>query len=322
MSGSQIVRIGLIGSGPFVPLARAAWERVPDAELVGMADITRYRDLIEKTSLDGVEILIDPAAHRDVVEFAAAQGKHVALHKPLALSLESAQAIAAAVKKSRIRAVVFDPLLFHPFVARAAELLADDQIGEIQMLRIKSHAGGQGGFGPGLDPDRLNNPNHAMLLEWPFDKAALIERLMGPVVEVFCYGGPNTRIASFKFRADGRYGVHEAVYSPGLLVQSEAAATDDTLEITGTDGILWLRNLTATMVEAPKLMLKRKEVVTVWDDRVEYDQPHIQAGMREHFAAVIRGRAEPLHSLEEAQRALRLNLAAEEAIGQAQAKSV
>jgi predicted dehydrogenase len=319
---TDVVRVAVIGGGPFAALAARAWGDVPGVELVRMADVTRFRELVEQANIDGVELLVDPAAHRELIELAFARGKYVAVHKPLAPDLDSARAIVAAEQKAGTKAVVFDPLLFHPFVPRAMAQLNDGQIGEVQMIRLKSHAGGQGGGGPALDPSRLSRPDHPLLLEWPFDKAALIEHFMGPVVEVFCYGAPHTRMVSYKFQGESRYGVHEVVYSPDLLVQSEAAPTDDSVEITGTDGILWLHNLTATMVEAPKLMLKRKDVVTIWDDRIEYDHSHVQAAMRAHFAEVIRGRAKPLHTLEQAERALSVNLASEQAMREASAKKV
>jgi hypothetical protein len=175
------------------------------------------------------------------------------------------------------------------------------------MIRVKSHLGGA------FDAARLADPDFNLFAEPPFDKAAVIEYLLGPIAEVFCYGGPAARLASFKFAAAGRYGVHEAIVSSGLTMKSDGAPTDDLIEITGTDGILWLRNLTATMVEAPKLMLKRKDVVTVWDDHADYDLAGVAAAQRAHFAAVLRGKAKPRLTVEQAARAVLLNAAAHEA---------
>jgi predicted dehydrogenase len=127
---------------------------------------------------------------------------------------------------------------------------------------------------------------------------------------------------SLKFAAAGRYGIHEAVYSPQLVVQSATMPVDNSIELTGTDGILWVRNLTATMVETPKLMLKRKDQVTVWDDRVEYEFPRVLRDVRAHFVDCLRGKARPAHDVAAAQRALAVNCAAHASLAESRAVAV
>ena len=321
------IRIGMVGVAPAAEMIAGIYSSLPGVKVTAVCDadpqkagrlseklglskfFTDSQEMMKAAGVDAVEILTAPERHLEEAQKASALGKHIALHKPLTVSPADARAITVAIGKSGVVAMVLDPLMFHPFVRQAKVKLEAEAVGEIQSLRVKSHAGRLGGLGLVISPKRLADPNFNLLLERPFEKVAVIEMLMGPIEEVFCYAGTYSRMVSFKFQAAGRYGVHEAVYSPDLLIHTEVMPIDNSLEITGTDGILWLRNLTALMVEAPKLMLKRKEQITIWDDKVEYGFINIMTDLRKHFIECIRGRARPRYSIQQAHRSLLINAA-------------
>ena len=325
----QNISIGIAAHGGFDLLAQAYAAR-EDARVVALADpdVERARaaaarlgiekvfadpvEMIESGGVDAVHLRLDAASRTEVVLAACRARKHVAFPKPLAVSVEDARAIREAVEFAGVTAAVFDPFLQFPPTAQAKALLAAERVGEIQMIRIKSHAGGRGGSDPGLDPARLADPAYNPLLTPAFEKIALAEYLCGPVREVFAYGGPAARMVSFKFAAAARYGLHEAVYSDELFVPPAGHAVDESVEIGGTDGYLWLRGPLARLVEAPRLMLKRKDKVTVWDDKTAHALPGVVALLCGHFLDCIRAGARPVCGVREAERAVRVNAAAHE----------
>jgi predicted dehydrogenase len=323
-------RVGLIGVGPATEIIARSYRYVSGAAVVAVADANAeraaklaarlgvaaygdYRDMIAQGGVDAVEIHGRADEHLAVAQAACQMKKHFAVHKPLALSRADARAIIGAADAAGVRAMMIDPLMHHPLVLAAKAKLDEALVGEVQMLRWKSHAGGASSFGAALDPAKFSGDAGHFLLAPAYDKAAAIEFLLGPIAEVSGYGGAAVRMISFKFAAPGRFGVHEAVYSPDLSMQTEAMPVDNGVEITGTDGVLWVRNLTATMVEAPKLMLKRKSEVTVWDDKAEYDFAHVLAAVRNDWVAFLRG-GKARATLADGLRALTVNLAAEAAV--------
>jgi len=288
----RIVRVGLIAVAPWAKLLAAAYRELKYVELTavygqaidGAKAYDDWREMLA-SEVEAIDVHMPLALHRPIVEAACERKKHIAINPPLAATEEEAAELRRLAAQAGVKLTVMDTLLQHPFMKQAKALLDDDQVGEIQMIRIKSNLGGKGGFGLEFAPEDFTP---AMFTTHPsFAKREVIEYLLGPIVAVKTYEGPRARMEAYKFKAESRYGVHEMIFSPELEVMSEAAPTDDSIEITGTDGILWIRNLTALMVEAPKLMLKRKDKVTVWDDRIDYDFLHVQRSMREAFAAAL-----------------------------------
>jgi len=289
------LNIGIVGAGPQVDFIADCYRGLPG--VAGVAVQADHRLLLEKA--DALELAAPTPDLRTIVEDACVRGRHLALPVGWAADRATVEAVATAVRRSGVCVVVLDSLLHHPFIRQALDLLSDEAVGEIQMIRIKTNLGGSADLA-----------GDAPLADAAFDKAALVEALGGRVAEVFCYGTGGARMVSYKFATPGRYGIHEAVHSPDLLIRGEGRPLDEAVEITGTDGILWLRNLSAMMVEAPKLMLKRKDRVTVWDDKTSYNHASRQRELRAHFLACLTGKATPIHSLDQSGRAAELNLAA------------
>ena len=329
------LRIGIAGCGPYSRLIARAYGEHPgvtvaafcdfDASLAeeaagethGAAAFADYAQMIREANLDAVEILYGPAFHREVAEEACRRGKHIAVHKPLSLSLEDAHAIGRAVKRAGVVAMVADPLLFHPAIDEARNQIERHQIGAIESIRVKSCAGGFGGWGPGFSAEAFSSEFANPLILPAFDKVTLIESLMGPAREVFAYRAERSIVVSYRFEGVCRYGTHEVLYAPDLEVTSDGFSVDEAVEVTGTDGIVFLRNLSATMVEAPRLLVKRKDRARVWDDRRSFDFDRVVASMCAHFAGCACGRKAPAHTLDDAVRALVVNQAAMQSAAEA-----
>ncbi len=107
-----------------------------------------------------------------------------------------------------------------------------------------------------------------MMLAEPYFKRPLMVDLFGDVERVFCFTSyPSTDapgcIISVKFREIPHYGHLELLYSPRLAIESNYYATEDTIEITGSDGIIFLNGYFARMTNSPLLMMKHHDRVLI-----------------------------------------------------------
>jgi len=148
------VRIGLIGCGG---IAKAAHLPAFDAlhalvRLVAVADtdadaaealarprgIPAYRDherLLAHEDLDAVVIASPEYAHREQVEAAAARGLHVLCEKPIALTLEDADAMIAACDHAGVRLMVGHSRRFTNRYLRAREAIDAGELGAVRLIR-------------------------------------------------------------------------------------------------------------------------------------------------------------------------------------------
>jgi predicted dehydrogenase len=117
------MRFGVLGAGHWARTVHAAsLASHPTAELVGVwgrdvakakglgaeFDVPGYADLDALLSeVDAVSIALPPDVQAPLAERAAAAGKHLLLEKPVALSVEGADRVVAAVRSTGVASVVF-----------------------------------------------------------------------------------------------------------------------------------------------------------------------------------------------------------------------
>jgi predicted dehydrogenase len=109
-------RVTVVGGCDPAPAARAAAERQ------GMATFTGVQEMLERTSPELVTVASPPGLHREHVEAALSAGCHVFCEKPLADSMEDADAIVSRAAVARRHVVVnneFPAMRIHR-AARAA----------------------------------------------------------------------------------------------------------------------------------------------------------------------------------------------------------
>ena len=120
------LRGGLIGCGFFARNHMHAWNALPDAQIVAVCDTDLARaqtfaqdfnvprtytdaaQMFQAENLDFVDIVTQPATHRALVELAAAHGVPVICQKPLALTLEDAQAMVQACENANVPFMVHE----------------------------------------------------------------------------------------------------------------------------------------------------------------------------------------------------------------------
>jgi predicted dehydrogenase len=151
-------RVGLIGAGWVSRTYLAALERVPEGRAVAVCSRTRAsaRRLADEFGLelatDRVDELIGAVdvvcvnspnfLHAEHAIAAASAGRHVIVEKPLAVSLEQVEAIAAAAARTGVGLAYAEELPFVPKFARMRELLASGALGAPRYVaQREAHAG-------------------------------------------------------------------------------------------------------------------------------------------------------------------------------------
>jgi myo-inositol 2-dehydrogenase/D-chiro-inositol 1-dehydrogenase len=151
------VRVGLIGAGRIGSLhARHLAHRLPDAELLAVADVFReaaeqcaaeckvpsayqdYRYILDDPDIQAVVICTSTDTHAAIIEDAAARGKHIFCEKPLDLDLARTDRVLAAVEDAGVKLQVGFNRRFDPGFQRARELVASGRIGTPHIVRITS----------------------------------------------------------------------------------------------------------------------------------------------------------------------------------------
>ncbi|MDA0812628.1 MAG: Gfo/Idh/MocA family oxidoreductase [Verrucomicrobia bacterium] len=274
---------------------------------------TNLAEMLARDDIDAVSICSYPNQHRDHAVAAAAAGKHLIIEKPLALSLEHCQDIAAAVKSAGVHACVcFECRFSSQFTATKAVidqgLLGDVHYGEIDYYH---------GIGPWYGQFRWNTTKenggssllsagcHAMdalLLCMAGDVESVTSTATGSRNATFAqYEYPTTSVSIIRFE-DGRVGKVASVidclqpyYFHTHLVGSEGSLLDDKFHSSklGTDKAAW-----------SKLSMK------MLDSGDVSDHPY-QTQFEAFFAALEDDREMELTSLDDAMRSFEVIFAAD-----------
>jgi predicted dehydrogenase len=142
-------RFGVIGVGLWGEVHAEIYSNHPYAALAAVCDrdskraeqvaqaygaervYTDFRDLAADPGIDAVAVVTPDFAHRDPIVAAAEAGKHIITEKPLATTLEDAEAIAKAVRIAGITFMVDFHARWNPPLAIARQNIAEGKLGRI-----------------------------------------------------------------------------------------------------------------------------------------------------------------------------------------------
>jgi predicted dehydrogenase len=152
VSDGKRIKVGIVGAGRIAHVHAKYYATVPFVDVVGVADVVPgkaaeaasawgvpaenafldYRNLLDKVEMDAVSICTFNQAHREPTVDALAAGKHVLLEKPMAATLEDAQAIMRAweAAEDRILMVGFQPDFSSEHLA-AFEVVRSGALGDV-----------------------------------------------------------------------------------------------------------------------------------------------------------------------------------------------
>jgi myo-inositol 2-dehydrogenase/D-chiro-inositol 1-dehydrogenase len=154
-------KVAILGAGFITDIHMESYQRfVPEAEVVAV--YARYAEkakafaekhhipawyddldeIIQHSGCEVVDICLPNYLHAMATLKAAAAGKHVIIEKPLAITLEEADAMIDACHKAGVKLMYAEELCFAPKYERVRQLVKEGAIGDIFMLKqAEKHSG-------------------------------------------------------------------------------------------------------------------------------------------------------------------------------------
>lgn len=295
MTLSTPLRGGLVGCGFVSRFHLEGWSTIPNARIVALCDLdeerlqragtlaagaAKYRDvaaMLDRESLDFVEICTRPESHRALVEMAAKRGVNVLCQKPAALERTDLVAMIETCEAAGVRLMIHENWRFRPwFRALRAEALAGT-IGRPIRLRLvhrETRALRPGGFG---SQPYFNTMPRLILLEMGCHLIDTARYVMGEVETVtatlarFGAGHPGDDLATLSLGfADGALGLLDMSWCASAdLARPEWALNETALE--GTEGMLKLQRDGTLLRVGLEGELEVRPVALKPDDQVYVD---------------------------------------------------
>jgi predicted dehydrogenase len=210
VTGSDRLRVGVVGLGYWGPNLARNFNALPDVELVWCCDASedararvapmvpgarmtaRFEDLLEDETLDAIVLATPVPSHGEMAVRVLEAGKHCFVEKPLAQSVADAQRAVDAAERTGRTLMVGHLLEYHPGVQKLKELADSGELGDIHYI-----------YGNRLNLGKLRADENALwslgahdisvLLhlvgEEPFEVSARGESYLQPGIEdvVFCF---------------------------------------------------------------------------------------------------------------------------------------
>jgi predicted dehydrogenase/putative sterol carrier protein len=334
------INVGIIGLGRIADVHAPGYENNKEAQIYAVCDIqeeaalkrkkewnavkhyTDYKELLNDPEIDAVEILTPHDLHESMVIDAALAGKHIAIQKPMSVSLESADRMIDAVKDAGVIYRVTDNYAFYPPIVFAKKIIDEGKIGNPLNIRIKFIGGGSGGWKiPSAAWEwrlKESNAHNGMRGLDTFDHGhhlwTTVWFLMGEVESVFSlidfYDGiiDSPSLVMWKHKDDFKYGSCEFTHAPDLTIPSDYYANDEWMEITGTKGIIFINRCTGRIHEGPAVSLFTSSGWEYFNDiKSDWGEGFVRA--TSNFIASIQGNEAPMLTGENAREILKFSLA-------------
>ncbi len=343
---SDQLRIGFIGAGRIADLHALAYRDNPEASIYAVCDadsalaarrgqewgaaktFADAAELLADPNVDGVEILTPHHLHASQAIAALRAGKHVSLQKPMARTLDEAEAIVRAAQDTDRVFRVLENYRYYPPFLRAKELLDSGEIGEPITIRMKVIAGDpRYGWEVPLRSwawrlDQELSGGGPEMFDHGYHMFSLARWFLGEPEEVFGWI-QRTEVALgvaidspaaliWRYRQGGRLGTWETVTSTGLQVRSRYYSNDEWLEITGTRGLIWVNRCTGDMLQRPPVVVYRDGHTTEYHDIDSDWAASFVLAVGDWHRAMRQG-GQPELSAEEGREVLRFALAAHRA---------
>jgi predicted dehydrogenase len=223
----------------------AAWDANPErgqpsAQKYGLDYRPRVEDVLADPRIDAVIVTAETNRHADLIELAAAAGKHILCQKPLATTLADCDRIIAAVKKHGVKFSMAFQMRHDPVNQKIKELLTAGAVGKVAVVR-RRHS-----LGVLLDPNFVNGftrwhidpvANVGMFFDeaahtndWFYWMLGQPRSVMAEIDNVVSHIAPDdTGVAIYRFQ-NGEMGE--------LLQNSTTLAAVSTTEIYGDEGTI------------------------------------------------------------------------------------
>lgn len=339
-----MLKVGIIGCGDIANLNVLGYIRSQDAELVAVCDTdlktageklerwglrtvkiyTDYKKMIDREDLDIVEILTPHHLHAPMSEYCAKAGvPGISVQKPMAHTITDCDKMIQVCKEENVKLKLFENFRFYPVYLRAKELLDNGVIGELLNFRINTiHTGGPS---MPLGPNSLNwrfQVDTCGGWPWIYDdgihKFSVALWLMGQErvekvfgwIDYFSTGMDSPSIIFWKYPSKNdndtpKYGSMQFTLAPNVYYPSNYYDCDEYIEISGTNGMMWLNqctsggNFISKTPQFPPIVVYRDGEVKTYGEDLPRDWRYSFINSTEHFIKVIREGGEPIYTGEQ-----------------------
>jgi UDP-N-acetylglucosamine 3-dehydrogenase len=144
------MQVGVIGVGVMGRNHARVLSEIPGVDLVGVCDTDRRKadevaamcgtipfynpgELLDQ-KLDAVHVVVPTYLHREITEEAIAHGCNILLEKPIADTVENAQAIFKAAARGRVTLMVGHIERFNPAIQKLKEFVSNGRLGRLRSI--------------------------------------------------------------------------------------------------------------------------------------------------------------------------------------------
>lgn len=312
-----MLKVGLVGAGTMGKTHHRAYRQLTDVRISAVCDLDAEKagsiagewnadtyvsleEMLKQADLDAVDICLPTDLHRQAAELAASYGKHIFCEKPIALTVEDAEAMIEACKKANVTLMVGHVVRFFPEYRSARDQLQSGRLGApgvVRTVRSGSFPRWSGWFN---DYSRSGGP----IIDLAIHDIDYLRWCFGPVRHVF------SRTLSGK-KDNFDHSLTLIRFASGVIAHVEAswayppgAPFLTSLEIAGSKGlVLYDKDKSNSIVQ-----YGGSAAAAGAADSPLARSPY--ALELEHFIHCVRNKEVPLTSGEEALASLKVGLAA------------
>jgi D-apiose dehydrogenase len=267
------LRIACAGTGYFSQFQYAAWQRMPDVALVGIANrslasaeafAARYaipaafstvEAMLDATRPDVLDIITPPETHLAAIQQAAARGVTVICQKPFCQTLTEADEAVAIADAAGIKVFVHENFRFQPWHQELQQLIASGRLGDPYLATFRLRPGD--GQGPQAYLERqpaFQTMPRFLIHETAIHLIDVFRFLMGEITTVYAslcqfnraIAGEDAGIVLFDF-ASGARGVfdgnrlsdHKAENRRLTMGEMRIEGSNGVLDLDGDGGLTW-----------------------------------------------------------------------------------
>jgi predicted dehydrogenase len=289
----RTVRVAVVGLGQISELCLPPYTAREDAEIVALCDLDPARgrrwgavfpDALVTTDLgallrvdaDVVDVLVPTPLHAGVVMRVLDAGFHVQVQKPLARSLEDADAMLAAAAARGATLRVLEDYLFYPPLVTLRDVVQSGEIGDAVGVHMKIVATGKGGWDVPASSykwqfEQARDGRGMLTFDHGWHQLALAHWLFGDITRIFGWVS-HTQVApdiapgilmdapaTFVWEhGNGVRAVLDINLAADTYFRSDFYGGDERVEVTGTRGYVRCNRISARGVQEPAVVVYRE----------------------------------------------------------------
>ncbi len=146
-------------------------------------------EMLEASDIDAVLNLTPIPYHGAATRQALRAGRHVISEKPIATTMEDADAIVDLANARGLTVVCAPPENLHPIQREVKRLIADGAIGKVCFARVRSSHGGPASYAWPMDPTWFYQKGSGPLFDMGVYGIHEITGYLGPAKRVFAFSG-------------------------------------------------------------------------------------------------------------------------------------